>query len=436
MTNYLRVVLILLGASLVGLLVSGQAIYSRLSYFFILLIAGNWAWSRLSLRGIQFERRAGLKRGYVGQIFEERFDLRNTLKLPRLLLEVQDQTDLPGSQGSRVLTLVGGRQGRSYLSRTRLVQRGAFRLGPTSIASGDPFGFFPASQAFPAEASLLVYPMMVEVRAFPGPPGLLPGGEALRRRTHQVTPNAATVREYAPGDALNRMHWKSTARRDKLMVKEFELDPLAEVWLFLDGERSVQAALPYKPATDVDGALFTAQKKDVVLIPSTEEYGASIAASLARYYLRRGRAVGLMTSGDMGEALPPDRGARQLNKMLEALALMKADGSLPIEAVLTSQARHLPRGSTLVVITPSIRSEITLAMDQLLRLGLRPVAVLVNADSFNGAPGTDRLKAEIASLGVPVTQVNYGDGLADALSAGAKLGSEIGVAQQIMAGMG
>jgi uncharacterized protein (DUF58 family) len=67
--------------------------------------------------------------------------------------------------------------------------------------------------------------MMFNIHSFPLPSGLLSGGEALRRRTHQITPNAAGVRDYAPGDPLNRIHWISTARRRRLMVKEFELDP-------------------------------------------------------------------------------------------------------------------------------------------------------------------------------------------------------------------
>jgi uncharacterized protein (DUF58 family) len=60
------------------------------------------------------------------------------------------------------------------------------------------------------------------------------GGDALRRRTHYITTNASGVRDYAPGDPFNRIHWKSTARKDRLIVKEFELDPLADVWLILD----------------------------------------------------------------------------------------------------------------------------------------------------------------------------------------------------------
>ena len=344
--------------------------------------------------------------------------IRNKSRLPRLWLEVRDQSNLPGSRGSRVLTLIRGWQRRSYLVNTHLLKRGVFSLGPTVLTSGDPFGLFTVSRTLPSSGSLLVYPMMVDVRAFPSPPGVLTGGEALRRRTHQITPNASGVREYAPGDSLNRIHWLSTARRNRLIVKEFELDPLAEIWIFVDAARTVQAELPYTspdPAMDVSWRFLTTK---VTLPPSTEEYAVSIAASLGRHFLRRGRAVGLVSCGQsqVPEVLPPDRGGRQLGKILEAMALLRAEGEVSISALVVAQARHLPRGSTVILITPSVEASVAAAVDQLLRLGLRPVVVLLDAASFGGAPGTKDLVTTIAGMGVLVRRVENGIDLGTALS--------------------
>ncbi|MFQ6102062.1 MAG: DUF58 domain-containing protein [Anaerolineae bacterium] len=426
MTASLYVVLGLLGLSLLALAVTGAPIYARLSYLWGFLLVGSKVWAVLALRGIELQRRTRTQRARVGQILEELFEIQNGSRLPRLWLEVHNQAVLPGSRGSRVLTLVKGRQRRSYSVRTRLVQRGVFTLGPTVLASGDLFGLFPVSRTVPSDASLLVYPMMVEVRAFPSPPGLLPGGEALRRRTHQVTPNAAGVREYEPGDSLSRIHWLSTARREHLMVKEFELDPLADVWIFLDAAREVQAALPYTPASHAAHAMWRPYEamwrpyEEVELPPSTEEYAVCIAASLGRYFLRRRRAVGLVSysqsPGRGPNVLPPDRGGRQLGKILEALALLRAEGDLPISALLTAQAQHLPRGSTVILITPSVREEVALAVDVLLRRGLRPVVVLLDAASFGGPPGTAALAAAITMLNVPLYQVTNGADLGTVLS--------------------
>ncbi|MFN2198050.1 MAG: DUF58 domain-containing protein, partial [Anaerolineales bacterium] len=119
MTTGQRVVLILLGFSLLGGVITGAQIYYRLAYVWLLLYLGNWIWAKLSLRGVHLKRTARTQRAQLGQIFEERFDIYNDSRLPRVWLEVKDESPLPGSLASQVFTHIGGRQGRTYIARTR-----------------------------------------------------------------------------------------------------------------------------------------------------------------------------------------------------------------------------------------------------------------------------------------------------------------------------
>jgi uncharacterized protein (DUF58 family) len=412
-----KVVLALLALSLIAGLTTGGKLYYRLSIFWILLFFGSWFWSIFSLRGLKIKRSARTTKAQVGQIFEERFEIQNLNRFPRLWLEIRDETSLPGSEGSRVLTMVKGKQTRSYVARVRLSKRGVFPLGPTILATGDLFGLFPVEDKIPGNDSLLVYPMMVEIKSFPNPPGLLPGGEALRRRTHHITPNAAGIREYNTGDPLNRIHWLSSARRGRLMVKEFELDPLADVWVFLDAAEDVQSSLPQE-STDYSGKDLWNRSEKMPLPPSTEEYGISVAASLVRDYLRRGRAVGFACSGQHLTLIAPDRGGRQLGKILEALALTQMKGDLPINALIETQVKHMVRGSTVVLITPSVFREVAFVVDFLIQRGLKPIVVLVDAYSFGGSSGTDRLAESIKLLGIPSRIIRKDADLSTALSDG------------------
>ena len=417
MTSGRKLLLFLLAVSLIAGLSTGGLLYYRLSVLWALLLFVGWVWSELSLRGVKFDRSARTIRAQVGQIFEERFDIQNPSIIPRVWIEVQDTSTLPGSEGSRVITMIQGRQSRSYLARTRLLQRGVYPLGPTILSSGDLFGLFPRKISIPAEDTLLVYPMMVEIKNFPNPPGLLPGGEALRRRTHQITPNAAGIREYEPGDPLNRIHWLSSARRGRMMVKEFELDPLADVWIFLDAERAIQCSNPQAEVPSFAKDIWHRYTK-ITLQPSTEEYGVSIAASLARDYLKRGRAVGLVGAGQQLVLISPDRGGRQLGKILESLALLRAMGRIPLRGLVETQVKHMVRGSTVVLITPTVRSEAAILADYLLQRGLKPVVILLDAATFGGSPGTDKLQASIQVLGVPVRKIACECDLEQALSHG------------------
>jgi uncharacterized protein (DUF58 family) len=221
---------------------------------------------------------------------------------------------------------------------------------------------------------------MFELRDFPNPSGIIPGGEALRRRTQQVTPNAAGVRDYYPGDPLNRIHWVSTARRGRLISKEFELDPRAEVWIFLDAAQAGQASIPY--VQNLEEAENLWKRTQTNLPPSTEEYGISIAASLGRYFLRQGRAVGFVSAGQVLSMIPADRGGRQLSKMLEALALLRAEGTLPLRGLIEAEAQTIPRGSTVVIITHSVVEDVALTADWITRRGLRPILVLIDAHEW------------------------------------------------------
>ena len=415
MTSGQRVVLILLVASLAAGIITGAVFYYRLAYLWLFLYIGSWLLSRFSLRGVELRRTARSQRSQVGQIFEERFEVHNSGRLPRLWLEVRDNSPLPGSRGSQVLSLIGPSESRSYLVRTRLMQRGVFPLGGTVLASGDLFGLFPVSRNYSAQDLLLVYPMMVDVEAFPSPMGWLSGGEALRRRTQQITANASGVREYQPGDPLNRIHWLSTARRSRFMVKEFELDPMAEVWIFVDAYRYVHASLP-QPEIALDERELWRPSVKIPLPPSTEEYSVSIAASLARYYLQRGRVVGLVSAGQNLQVLSGERGGRQLGKILESLALLKADGKLTLESLVQAEIQAIPRSSTVVLITPASGDGVALTAEFLTRRGMRPVVVLLDANTFGGVSGAARVENELKIMGVPVCRIAHGDDLTARLS--------------------
>jgi uncharacterized protein (DUF58 family) len=417
MTVGARIVIVLLLVSVLAGVVSGASIYFRLAYIWAVLLVVSWLWSWQILKGVKLVRRSRTTRAQVGHILEEKFELDNPGRLPRLWIAVNDRTSLPDSAGSRLFPLIEPRRGRTYLSRTRLLQRGVFPLGPTTLESGDPFGLFPVEQVHLASESLLVYPLMVDVYDFPNPAGILPGGEALRRRTPQVTPNAAGIREYAPGDSLNRIHWVSTARRNRLMTKEFELDPQAEVWIFLDASETGQASLPFTWPRKTKEDLWK-HKFEFTLPPSTEEYGVSVAASLARYYLRLGRSVGFVSSGQTLTMSPPDRGGRQLGKILESLALLRAEGLLPIWGLVDIQAQHLARGSTIVLVTHSVEQEVVLATDFLARRGLRPIVVLIDVGSFNGPEGTDEIAEGLKFMQIPLRVVSRDADLSNALSVG------------------
>jgi uncharacterized protein (DUF58 family) len=126
--------------------------------------------------------------------------------------------------------------------------------------------------------------------------------------------------------------------------------------------------------------------------------------------------VGFVSAGKPFILLPAERGGRQLGKILEGLSLLRAEGKLPLLGLVEAQARNLPRGSTVVLVTPSVGNEVPLAVELLTRRGMHPVVVLIDAASFGGPSGSHNLVEQLQLQRVSVCRVSQGDELSLALA--------------------
>jgi len=416
-------ILLLFAAGLAGTLITGAAVYARLLYLSALVVLVAFTLTRLGIVGLRVERRARLAKVSVGDVFEERYEIINDGKFTALWAEVSNQTTLPRAAGSRLLTRVSPGQARSYRARTWITRRGRFSLGPTTLTTGDPFGLFRATRTYPTQGSLVAFPSIFQIESFPYLPGMLQGGRVISRKALDITAHASSVREYAAGDPLKRIHWPTTARRGQLMVKEFDRDPQTEIWLFLDLQTNVHFEKKHEETADENpDQWMLGRRPEFHLPPASLEYAISITASLAHYYLAQKRAVGFVSAGRAYTLLSAERGARQESKIMETLAYLEADGYTSIAALASMQAAQLPSGSGVALITPSVRKELLVAVDELTRRHLRPAVILLMAESFGGQlPGSDSLVRALTERGVPVLPIYCDSDLAQTFSDFSKL---------------
>jgi uncharacterized protein (DUF58 family) len=409
-------VALLLIVGTAGALITGADIYSRFLYLGTLLVIGSWVWTQWVARGLKLSRYARITRANVGDFFEEHFEALNGSRILASWIEIFNQSQIPYASGSRLLTLVLGRQKRTYLARTWLTRRGAFALGPTRISTGDPFGLFRASKKIASTQTLIVLPMLFEIKSFLLPPGLLPGGQVIRKKSSDVTPHAAGVREYIHGDAMKRIHWPTSVRRGQLMVKEFEQDPQAEVWLYLDSQNDAHREKKQRKDQPPTESNFFGRRPEFKLPPSSLEYAISITASLAHYFIAQRRAVGYASAGQTFTVHHAERGERQEGKILETLAFVEANGNLSIAALVTAQASQIPQGSTVILITPTTRPDLLQAVDDLQRRHLRPIVILLDIETFGGLRGADKISRALQERRLPVCIIKCDDNLTRELS--------------------
>ena len=405
--------------ALIGGLITGREILFNLAYLLGLLLIFSFAWAWANINWVHLSRVTRTRRAQVGRPLEERFTVRNTSRIPKLWLEVRDFATLPGHYSSHVVNMLRGRRVYSWRVTTICRQRGRYQLGPIRLTSSDPFGLFPMQRDLLPTTNVVIYPLTFDIHQFALPLGVLPGGDALRRRTHYVTTNASGVRDYAPGDSFSRIHWRSTARRNRLIVKEFELDPLADIWIVPDMAIFSHIAPRqdlFAPNPEESHLPEWMRMEDFKLPATTEEYTVAVAASLAQFFLRNDRAVGMLGYGQSNEVVQPDRGERQMNRLLETLSVLRAEGEVPIADMLHAESHLFPRGTTLIVVTPTTQDNWPTAARQLARRGLRVVTVLINPESFGGGRSADRTFTLLQASGMVVYMVNEGDDLTAVLS--------------------
>jgi uncharacterized protein (DUF58 family) len=415
-----RIVLLLWVAVAAGAIGSGRELLYNLWYVLTSLIVVSYLWAWTGVQWLEVQRQARTGRSEVGKMAEERLTIRNRGLIPKLWLEVRDHSTLPEHHVGRVISPLGSRKMYSWTVKTRCVQRGRFMLGPITLSSGDPFGLFKISRQLvaPAEAPFIVYPAIVEVPTFAPLIGYLPGGDTIRRRTPYVTTNVSGVRDYAPGDSFNRIHWPSSARTGRLISKEFELDPTADIWIFLDLERAAHAEM-VRAQTDARSKIrlpWEPGAREFKLIPSTVEYGVTIVASLTKHFIARDRAVGFLAYSRHREIIPADRGERQLTKILETLAVIRADGQVPLYEIVSAEAAHLKRNTTIVIVTPTDQPYWIAAAREVSQRGVRVIAVLIDGQTFGLPRGNEKLTTELSISNISTYLVREGDDLAAALA--------------------
>lgn len=366
----------------------------RLVYIIAMAVPAAWLLVWWNTRDIDAEVDRKTARAQVGQEAQEIIEVRNKSFLPKVWLEVEDPSDLPGHRSKRVV-IIPPRRSRNWVVNTPLRRRGLFDWGPLRLTATDPFGLFRRVREVGGQQQILVYPAVVDLPHFQAPPANLPGEGRFRKRTHYITPNASGIREYAPGDAFNRIHWRSTARTGELMVKTFELDPASDIWVILDLERRVNAGREEE---------------------STEEYGVRIAASVAHHYIVNNRPVGLMTFGRDLRVLEPERGQQQLTRILETLAMAYAVGDAPLGNLLMEEQRRFGRHTTLVVITSATDDHWLTAIQSLTQRGVRAAVVLLDPSTFGSDRSPLLLYGQLTASDIMTYVVRKGDDLGLALS--------------------
>ena len=283
-----------------------------------------------------------------------RLEVRNAGRQALPPLRLEDHHPAFGRRAVLIEALPAG--ARACFEEVRpAVRRGSYEGAPVTLVTGWPFGIVRSCRTIDVPGAIVVVPRWVELGSFPILEPSSSPAEALHERARtRAGEEYFGVREYRPGDPRRLVHWRSTARAGRLVVREFEEHVAVPVGLVLTGTA-------VKSGED----------------PAFEAL-VEAAASIGVYALSTGHPLECVRFGGPRLSAPTRRA------LLRWLAEAEPADSTPaglVAAVLKGLRR---RGTVVVLATDSGSTGAGLA--QALRAvqaaGCRAIAVVADTSSF------------------------------------------------------
>jgi uncharacterized protein (DUF58 family) len=382
---------LLLGTAtyVVAWLFGAKALYPVATGLALAPLAAN-AWVRLSAAPIRLRRRAGRGALLEGEDVWVSLEALPDARVPLPGLVVTERIARIGDRVTTLQRAVRGYRGTYVLER---LPRGRYEVEEARATIDDPFGLARAEVDLDARGSLLVYPRLVSLDRLFSESGAhaQDGRRLLLRRPSGF--DLHSVREYEQGESLRKVHWKTTARRGQLMVKELEDAPRDEIAVILDADASAVVGDSFDVQVRAAGSVLRAHAahgRRAVLAVNSAEHPTVRVTSL---------------EGDWVAALG-------------VLAEAEPNGTRPVVELLARESGPASRALETLVVTARLSGALTTKLIQRALAGQAVSLVWVDSGSFAARPTKvepDLLRLQAA--GVPVAVVRSGDPLANVLGA-------------------
>ena len=346
-------------------------------YVLSALAAGVWltTWflPRRMLRGLTLARRINGQRSpslrsgesanpvelelYAGETITVELDLTNTSRTPVLQVRGEEICPLaPADERTQSFFVPGLPPGANVTLNyeTTCARRGWFEFPPVALSTRAPFGFFSARRDISAPTGVLVFPEYRELKRL----ALFDRAPAAQSTFTRIGMGGefVGVREYRPSDSPRHVHWRSTARVGRLIVKEFaaETEPGLTIALDLRGS----SVVGFGENTSLELAI-------------------KLVATLARYAHQRGLPVSLVANS---RTWPVPPGPLSWWGLMNTLARAQADANA--DESFADCLRGLRATSFVAAVLPSPDAAAIAPLVELKNQGLGVLAVVIDPNPF------------------------------------------------------
>lgn len=354
-------IFLILGSFIFALLGGGKLPYF-VFYTVSLSVLISYVWTKTVINKLDFSLRTMNEYAFVGDDVEMRTMVFNESFLPVNCLEISNGIikSITGRTPSGNVVSLAPFDSRSIMEKFKCKYRGYYMFGPVNVSISDIFGLFTWRKQIRCSGSLSVYPRVTVLERFSTKPMQLFGTVSTKQNANEDYSSISDIRKYYPGDSFKKIHWKVSARKGSLYVKNFEMSGSAEAYIFLN--------------------LFRNDYNEIYRA-DIEEKAVECAASIVHYMLMNNINTGMYSNG-RNISYVRGRDLKEFKKFMEEFITIKSNGSMPMDELLESRARLMPRGSSVILISPGFSERLIDKIVQMSESGFDVVIVHIGTEGM------------------------------------------------------
>lgn len=349
--------LILLALSLFMSLKTLLVSYSFLFWILLAIPLVSFLWLALTY----FSRKIHLSRKITLKIEEDDFlditlEVKNQSFLPISDMVIEDFLSCAGETEKKkfiILNFLLPGETNRLNYRCLCPQRGRYDLGPMIAYFFDPLGLFYFKEIYPIYSETYVYPKTFNIRKFPTlNKGSSPWMGVETSRVSGDDDEFYGVREYRRGDPIKKIHWMASARKNQLIVKEFQRQSFFRATILFNLEKEDN---------------FGEGKETVA------EYTIKIVASIAQYLTHLGVSIEVISHAGETVHIPFNKGAEHLDEILKFLTIAQPESRVTLLELFETFQRNILEDSSLIVV---MTDKNKFFLPAVLSLGVRNVSIV------------------------------------------------------------
>ncbi len=398
MANY-SIKLLILGVLLffAVALIGGYMPYFML-YVFLLALLIPWTHSFIVLQSLTGSIDLPREAFYIGESVNIGYQIKNRsiFRIPFLELNSFISKRLSGKETPKEIITLEAKQSFSKNETIILKRRGYYELGDVEVIVNDVFRFFSLRKNITSKISIIVYPRIIRLSTFEIMASQQLGELRVFDQAFVDKSRTSTLKSYQEGDSIKRVHWKMSAKKDEIIVKDYENRGDTHVAVFIDNN--------HKHFTrDVDRRL--------------EDKIVDVAVCMVNYCLEQHVEVLLETQKGKDFVQIYGQEKSDMKPFLEAMALFKGDGGEDFRAFMKPRVETIRKGATVIIVTSCLDKAMGAQGIHLKMSNLNPLYIVVmDRENSNGWIDND-IEKKLKQEGINLYAIDYNTSIKEAMEA-------------------